>query len=56
MGQTGTVVSDLAPKGTVRLSSELWSAVAAGGGVIGAGEKVEVVGLDGLILRVSKLE
>ena len=55
VGRVGVVTSDLAPRGTVQLTSELWSAVANDDEVIKAGEKVKVVGLDGLTLRVSKV-
>ncbi|MDA0987821.1 MAG: nodulation protein NfeD [Chloroflexi bacterium] len=55
IGQVGTVASDLAPRGTVQLISELWSTVSDDGEVITAGERVEVVGLEGLTLRVVKV-
>jgi membrane-bound serine protease (ClpP class) len=51
----GRVTTELAPNGTVQLASELWTAVAVNDEVIMAGEKVRVVGLDGLTLRVSKI-
>ncbi|MBF8267625.1 MAG: NfeD protein [Dehalococcoidia bacterium] len=54
MGKVGTVTTDLAPIGTVQLTSELWTAVADNEEVIRAGEKVRVVGLEGLTIRVSK--
>ncbi len=55
VGQTGTVVLELSPRGTVRLTSEVWSAVADDYQEIGAGERVRVVGMEGLSLRVSRL-
>ncbi|MDE2861342.1 MAG: nodulation protein NfeD [Chloroflexota bacterium] len=55
VGQTGTVVTGLMPRGTVRLASEVWTAVADDDQEIGAGERVRVVGMEGLALRVSKL-
>jgi membrane-bound serine protease (ClpP class) len=55
MGEVGTVIRDLAPTGTVQLASELWTAVADVDQVITAGEWVEVVGLEGLTIRVSKI-
>ncbi len=54
VGQVGIAASDLAPTGTVQLASELWTAVADDDKVIKSGEKVKVVGLEGLTLRVSK--
>ena len=55
VGQMGTVVSDLVPRGTVRLASEVWTAIADDDQDIGTGERVRVVGMEGLSLRVSKL-
>ena len=55
MDKVGTVTTDLAPIGTVQLTSELWTAVADNEEVIKAGEKVRVVGLEGLTIRVSKI-
>ena len=51
----GTVTTELGPNGTVQLASELWTAVADSDEVIKAGEKVRVVGLEGLTIRVSKI-
>ena len=55
VGKIGIVIRDLAPTGTVQLVSESWTAVADGDEVIAAGERVEVVGLEGLTIRVSKI-
>ena len=55
VGKIGIVIRDLAPTGTVQLVSESWTAVADDDEVITAGERVEVVGLEGLTLRVSKI-
>ena len=55
VGKVGIVTRDLAPTGAVQLTSELWTAVADDDEVIAAGERVEVVGLEGLTLRVSKI-
>jgi membrane-bound ClpP family serine protease len=54
VGIEGEVVDRLAPEGTVKLHDELWSAVAAEG-TVERGEKVTVIGEDGLILKVKKL-
>ena len=54
VGQTGKVLTALSPVGTVQLSSETWSAVSSGEEEIGAGEKVEVVEVDGLTIKVRK--
>ena len=41
------------PEGEVLVRGELWSAVASGPG-IGVGERVRVVGVEGLKLRVER--
>jgi membrane-bound serine protease (ClpP class) len=53
VGATGTAASDLDPWGTVQVSSELWSAVAEEGS-IKKGERVRVVGAEGVRLKVIK--
>ena len=52
-GKGGLAVTDLGPEGLVRLGGEQWSALAEGG-PIKAGEKVNVVGRDGLRLLVRR--
>ena len=54
VGQLAEVATDLVPRGTVRLESQLWTAVVEGGDYIGAGETVEVVKVDGIILTVAR--
>jgi membrane-bound serine protease (ClpP class) len=54
IGKTGFATSDLAPKGTVQVASELWTATADDATPIRAGDLVSVVGLEGLILKVRK--
>ncbi len=53
-GTGALALTDLGPEGLVRMGGEQWSAVAEGGGAIKAGEKVEVVGRDGLRLLVRR--
>jgi len=54
-GRTGIARTDIDPLGQVQAGSELWSAVLAeGSGKVLAGESVEVVGVDGLRLKVRK--
>jgi membrane-bound serine protease (ClpP class) len=53
VGGTGAAVTDLAPEGLVRLAGEQWSARSVEGGVA-SGERVEVVGRDGLRLLVRR--
>lgn len=53
IGQDGVATSDLALRGTVRVRGEDWSAVAEVG-PIRAGEAVEVLGVEGITLRVHR--
>jgi membrane-bound serine protease (ClpP class) len=53
VGRTGVAVTDLAPEGLVQMEGERWSARCVEGGAV-AGEKVEVVGRDGLRLLVRR--
>ncbi|MBX3210358.1 MAG: nodulation protein NfeD [Labilithrix sp.] len=54
VGQVGVATSDLAPAGTVRVEGEVWSAE-SGSGAIRSGEHVKVVGVAGVVLRVTRL-
>ena len=54
VGQMAEVATDLVPRGTVRLESQLWTAVAEGNDHISAGERVQVVKVDGIILTVTR--
>jgi membrane-bound serine protease (ClpP class) len=55
LGRVGVAESRLAPGGTVRIDSEVWSAaVEEGADPIAPGESVEVVGLEGVVLRVRQ--
>lgn len=56
VGKTGFARSDIGLTGQVQVESELWTAEAAeGSGEIRKGDKVEVVEVQGLRLRVRKL-
>jgi membrane-bound serine protease (ClpP class) len=52
-GQLGVAASELAPAGTVRVDSEVWSAESEAG-PIHEGEPVRVVGVSGVTLRVTR--
>ena len=56
VGQIGTVVTELAPRGIVRLEEGNWTAVADDDHTIAEGEKVIVVASDDLVLTVITLE
>ncbi len=53
LGATGVVVSDLDPQGVVQVQSEPWTAISTSG-PLRAGETIEVVGADGLRLKVQR--
>ncbi len=53
LGKIGTVVSDLAPRGEVKIEGQIWRAEAPEVVVVKRGEHVEVVGREGLLLRVK---
>jgi len=52
IGETGLVKEVIAPEGLVFVHGEYWKAEAAE--KIAPGEKVEIIGLDGMILKVKK--
>jgi membrane-bound serine protease (ClpP class) len=54
VGQRGMVTTSIDPVGTVQVHSELWTAVADES--IGAGEEVEVTALEGLRIRVMRVD
>jgi membrane-bound serine protease (ClpP class) len=53
LGKEGVATTELAPRGSVRVSGEEWTAV-ADVGPIQAGETVEVIAVEGLTLRVRR--
>lgn len=53
VGRMGTARSDLQPEGTVFVEGELWRALSEEG-TIKAGEKVVIIAIDGLNLRVRR--
>jgi membrane-bound serine protease (ClpP class) len=53
VGAKGVAITDLKPKGTVRVMSEFWQAIAKDH-EIASGAEVDVVGIDGLFLVVKR--
>ena len=51
MSERGVARTDLSPRGKVFVHGEIWDAVAEA--PVQAGQQVEVVGIDGLLLRVQ---
>jgi membrane-bound serine protease (ClpP class) len=57
VGKSAIAITDLSPKGIIKLDHENWSAVIAPkskDSFIQSGEKVEIVDLDGVILKVKR--
>ncbi len=54
VGQVGIVRADLDPTGAVQVANELWTAESDSGEPIRSGERVMVVEVDGLTLKVFK--
>jgi membrane-bound serine protease (ClpP class) len=55
ISQIGTVETVLAPLGTVRLANELWTATAEEAAFVDAGERVQVIAIEELTLKVRPL-
>jgi membrane-bound serine protease (ClpP class) len=53
LGKEGIATSDLSPRGAVRVAGEEWSAI-ADVEPINSGESVEVIGVEGVTLRVHR--
>lgn len=57
VGHTGVVVRELAPEGMVEIHGELWRARSGGEPArLGEGERVRVLTMEGLLLRVAPTE
>lgn len=52
LGKVGTVITQLEPRGVVRMEDGNWTAESDNSEVIGEGERVIVVGMDDLVLTV----
>ncbi len=53
IGEKGVVITDLAPEGQVKLHGEIWTAYSDE--PISAGQRIRVVAVDGMSLKVEKL-
>ncbi len=57
VARTGTATTDIGLTGQVQVGAELWTAEAvAGSGEIRKGDRIEVVGMEGLRLKIKKVE
>ena len=54
IGTIGTATTELNPSGSVRVAGEQWSAVSDSSEPVPSGERVMIVDVDGLILKVTK--
>jgi membrane-bound serine protease (ClpP class) len=55
IGSVGVAVTDLKPKGEIRVLGEFWQATAKEG-EIKTGEKVEIVGMEGMLVIVKPVK
>ncbi len=53
IGLTGKVIQPLRPQGVIKIKDEYWKAKSING-EIDAGEEVEVMGMNGLVLEVKR--
>ena len=54
VGAIGTATTELNPSGSVQVAGEQWSAVSDAGEPVSSGERVMIVEVDGLILKVTR--
>ncbi|MHA1648575.1 MAG: NfeD family protein [Candidatus Helarchaeota archaeon] len=55
VGKTGVAVTDLNPRGQVKIRNEVWSAQSASG-FIPSGTKIQVIKMEGILLIVKILQ
>ncbi len=55
IGATGTAITDLKPKGEIRVAGEFWQATAKDA-EISSGQTVEIIGMEGMSLIVKPVE
>lgn len=56
VGQVGTTTTALNPRGSVLIAGEQWSAVTDSGASVACGERVIILEVDGLVLKVFKAD
>lgn len=54
IGSVGTATTDLNPTGSVLVAGEQWSAMSETGASVSSGERVMIVDVEGLILKVTR--
>lgn len=56
VGQIGTATTALNPRGSVLIAGEQWTAVSDTGAHVASGERVIILEVDGLVLKVFKAD
>ncbi len=56
IGQVGTATTALNPRGSVLIAGEQWTAVADSGVPVSTGERVIILDVEGLVLKVFKAD
>lgn len=56
VGQVGTATTALNPRGSVLIAGEQWTAVSDSGAHVSSGERVIILEVDGLVLKVFKAD
>ena len=56
IGQVGTTTTALDPRGSVLIAGEQWTAVSESGAHVPSGERVIILEVDGLVLKVFKAD
>ncbi len=54
-GQLGITITDLTPRGQVKIRSRVWSARSIAG-FVQSGMKIKVIQMDGIILKVEPMQ
>ena len=56
VGQIGTATTELNPRGSVLIAGEQWTAVSDSDAYVASGERVIILEVDGLVLKVFKAD
>ena len=56
IGQVGTATTALNPRGSVLIAGEQWTAVTDSGATVSSGERVIILEVEGLVLKVFKAD
>ena len=56
VGQVGTATTTLDPRGSVLIAGEQWTAVSESGATVPSGERVIILEVEGLVLKVFRAD